>query len=104
MHYMAEVVGSLDPREDAAAQLDGSRVRFPAHPVNRGRICFIRCGAQVGCPYPLYVPIFKEGLPQDNVTQVKSSNDAVLKWYPSMEVHEFLTLLNGTQALCTTFL
>ena len=24
-------------------------------------------------------------------------------WYPSMKVHEFLTLLNGTQALCTTF-
>ena len=65
--------------------LDLAALMVLCHHVNRDRICFIRCGAQVGCPYPLYVPIFKEGLPQDNVTQVKSSNDAVLKWYPSLE-------------------
>ena len=77
----------LEKEEIAMPMVESERAVDPQcnHHVNRGRICFIRCGAQVGCPYPLYVPIFKEGLPQDNVTQVKSSNDAVLKWYPSLE-------------------
>ena len=43
-------------------------------------------------------------VPHDNVTQLKSTNDAVLNVVPFHgKVHEFLTLLNGSQALCTTF-
>ena len=47
MHYMTQVVSSFNPREDAAAQLDGSRVWFSAD-VEEHRLRFRFSGDRVG--------------------------------------------------------
>ncbi len=55
-------------------------------------------------PVPSLRPNIYGRVTHDNVTQLKSTNNAVLNVVPFHgKVHEFLTLLNGTQALCSTF-
>ena len=65
---------------------------------------FHLCGAQFGSRIPSLRTNICGRVTHDNVRQIKSTNDAVLIVVPFHEkVHEFLTLLNGCQVLCTTF-
>ena len=65
---------------------------------------FHLCGAQFGSRIPSLRTNIYGRVTHDNVRQLKSTNDAVLIVVPFHgKVHEFLTLLNGCQVLCTTF-
>ena len=65
---------------------------------------FHLCGAQFGSRIPSLRTNICGRVTHDNVRQFKSTNDAVLIVVPFHgKVHEFLTLLNGCQVLCTTF-
>ena len=56
-------------------------------------------------PVPSLRPYFYGGVPHTNVTQHNSTNDAVLKVVLlRRKVHEFLTLLNGTQDCAPHFM
>ena len=56
-------------------------------------------------PVPSLRPYFYGGVPHTNVTQHNSTNDAVLKVVLlRRKVHEFLTLLNGTQDYAPHFM
>ena len=56
-------------------------------------------------PVPSLRPYFYGGVPHANVTQHNSTNDAVLKVVLlRRKVHEFLTLLNGTQDCAPHFM
>ena len=46
---------------------------------------FDSCGAQVGCRIPSLRPNIYGRVPHDNVTQLKSTNDAVLNVVPFHE-------------------
>ena len=79
--------------------------RFSLHsPCQQRPHFFHLCGAQFGSRIPSLCTNIYGRVTHDNVRQLKSTNDAVLIVVPFHgKVHEFLTLLNGCQVLCTTF-
>ena len=79
--------------------------RFSLHsPCQQRPHLFHLCGAQFGSRIPSLCTNIYGRVTHDNVRQLKSTNDAVLIVVPFHgKVHEFLTLLNGCQVLCTTF-
>ena len=94
----------MQPKYGLNASIMGHPILHSLSPCQQRPHLFHLCGAQFGSRIPSLRTNICGRVTHDNVRQLKSTNDAVLIVVPFHEkVHEFLTLLNGCQVLCTTF-